>query len=151
MRLETQESPSSNMKKQSKQHQQKKKQKKTRMNESDDEQTIMILCDTCSTNIGRMYRGDDEASSTVKDAFSFRLDAVERYYFGSGDLRVIPPPESPEDDDENTEDEDIHTHDVGRIKKDLDDVKKTVGKLQQELSLHRKKLAQYDALLSNAG
>eukprot|EP00889_Picochlorum_renovo_P008410 jgi/Picre1/35440/NNA_002902.t1 len=161
VRLESQEMPSSTTKAMQKKKKTKKTNKKRRMSTDNDDdslaeqQSIIIVCDTCSNHIGRMHRGDnDDASSIVKDTFSFRLDAVDRYFFGSGDLRVIPPPAaavngSGGDHQDSIEDTKNRTE-VDRMKQDLDDVKKTVAKMQEELSLHRKKLAQYDALFSEA-
>ncbi|KAI8108893.1 hypothetical protein M9435_005310 [Picochlorum sp. BPE23] len=167
VRLESQEMPSSTTKAmQEKKKTNKKRRMSTDRNDDNDDslaeqQSIIIVCDTCSNHIGRMHRGDnDDASSIVKDTFSFRLDAVDRYFFGSGDLRVIPPsaPDNAsagdhhQDSIEKEEEEDTKnsTEEVDRMKQDLDEVKKTVAKMQEELSLHRKKLAQYDALFSEA-
>ena len=159
MRLESQEMPSSTKKAMQKSNTKKKKKRRMSTDRDDDDnplaeqQSIIIVCDTCSNHIGRMHRGDnDDASSIIKDTFSFRLDAVDRYYFGSGDLRVLPPPDNASGGDhQDVKQEDAKNNtDVDRMKQDLDDVKKTVAEMQQELSLHRKKLAQYDALLSES-
>lgn len=166
MRLESQEMPSSTTKAMQKKKKTKTNKKRRMSTDRDDDdslaeqQSIIIVCDTCSNHIGRMHRGDndDDASSIVKDTFSFRLDAVDRYFFGSGDLRVIPPPppdnaSAGDHDQDSIEEEDEDTKnntEVDRMKQDLDDVKKTVAKMQEELSLHRKKLAQYDALFSES-
>mmetsp|Transcript_9107 Transcript_9107/g.18071 ORF Transcript_9107/g.18071 Transcript_9107/m.18071 type:complete len:237 (-) Transcript_9107:108-818(-) len=168
VRLESQEMPSSTTKAMQKKKTKKTNKKRRMSTDNDDDslaeqQSIIIVCDTCSNHIGRMHRGDnDDASSIVKDTFSFRLDAVDRYFFGSGDLRVIPPPPAADnasggdhhqdsiEEEEEEEDTKNNTEEVDRMKQDLDDVKKTVAKMQEELSLHRKKLAQYDALFSES-